>query len=116
MAAPITNHRVGRLGAPAAGTVAPRTSAEIVATLLEAGPSRPVDVADRVGIARSTLGWHADRLTAAGLLEKRPDGNRLVIADHRRTTRLLETVDPTLTQRLVDRYSRLVDLLVEDAM
>jgi predicted transcriptional regulator len=90
------------------------TSAEIVATLLEAGPSRPVDVADRVGIARSTLAWHADRLTAAGLVEKRRDGRRLVVADDRRTARLLETVDPTLPERLVDRYSRLVDLLVED--
>ena len=90
------------------------TSAEIVATLLEAGPSRPVDVADRVGIARSTLAWHVDRLTAAGLLEKRFDGHQLVVADERRTAVLLETADPTLPERLVDRYTRLVDLFLEE--
>jgi predicted transcriptional regulator len=91
------------------------TSAEIVATLLDDGPQRPVDVAERVGIARSTLAWHADRLVDAGLLEKRVDGHRLVVADERRTAALVETADPTLPERLVDRYTRLLDLLVEDA-
>jgi predicted transcriptional regulator len=90
------------------------TSAEIVATLLDDGPSRPVDVADRVGIARSTLAWHADRLTEAGLVEKRFDGHRLAVADERRTTALLAAADPTLPERLVDRYTRLLDHFVED--
>jgi predicted transcriptional regulator len=90
------------------------TSAEIVATLLDDGPSRPVDVADRVGIARSTLAWHTDRLTEAGLVEKRVDGHRLAVADERRTAALLAAADPTLPERLVDRYTRLLDLLVED--
>lgn len=89
------------------------TSAEIVATLLDEGPSRPVDVADHVGIARSTLAWHADRLETAGLVEKRFDGRQLVVADERRTATLLETADPTLPDRLVDRYTRLVDALLE---
>jgi predicted transcriptional regulator len=91
------------------------TSAEIVATLLDDGPQRPVDVAERVGIARSTLAWHADRLVDAGLLEKQVDDHRLVVADERRTAALVETADPTLPERLVDRYTRLLDLLVEDA-
>ena len=90
------------------------TSAEIVATLLDDGPQRPVDVAERVGIARSTLAWHADRLVDAGLLEKRFDGHQLVVADERRTAVLLETADPTLPERLVDRYTRLVDLFLEE--
>lgn len=89
------------------------TSAEVVATLLDEGPSRPVDVADRIGIARSTLAWHADRLVEAGLVEKRFDGHQLVVADERRTAELLETADPTLPERLVDRYTRLVDVLLE---
>jgi len=90
------------------------TSAEVVATLLDDGPQRPVDVAERVGIARSTLAWHADRLVDAGLLEKRFDGHQLVVADERRTAVLLETADPTLPERLVDRYTRLVDLFLEE--
>lgn len=89
------------------------TSAEIVATLLDDGPARPVDVADRVGIARSTLAWHADRLVEAGLVEKRFDGHQLAVADERRTAELLEAADPTLPERLVDRYTRLLDLLLE---
>ena len=89
------------------------TSAEIVATLLDEGPSRPVDVADRVGIARSTLAWHTDRLVEAGLVEKRHDGHQLVVADRRRTVELLEAADPSLPERLVDRFTRLVDVLLE---
>ena len=89
------------------------TSAEIVATLLDEGPSRPVDVADRVGIARSTLAWHTDRLVEAGLVEKRHDGHQLIVADRRRTVELLEAADPSLPERLVDRFTRLVDVLLE---
>ena len=89
------------------------TSAEIVATLLDEGPSRPVDVADRVGIARSTLAWHTDRLVEARLVEKRHDGHQLVVADRRRTVELLEAADPSLPERLVDRFTRLVDVLLE---
>jgi len=89
------------------------TSAEIIATLLDEGPSRPVDVADRVGIARSTLAWHTDRLVEAGLVEKRHDGHQLVVADRRRTVELLEAADPSLPERLVDRFTRLVDVLLE---
>jgi len=89
------------------------TSAEIVATLLDEGPARPVEVADQVDIARSTLAWHADRLVEAGLVEKRFDGHQLAVADERRTAELLQTADPTLPERLIDRYTRLVDLLLE---
>ena len=89
------------------------TSAEIVATLLDEGPSRPVDVAGRVGIARSTLAWHTDRLVEAGLVEQRYDGRQLVVADRVRTAELLEAADPSLPERLVDRFTRLVDGLLE---
>ena len=89
------------------------TSAAVVATLLDEGPSRPVDVAETVGIARSTLAWHADRLVKAGLVEKRRDGRQLVVADERRTAELLAAADPSLPERLVDRFTRLVDALLE---
>lgn len=89
------------------------TSAEIVATLLEDGPSRPVDVAERVGIARSTLAWHIDRLVEAGLIEKRRDGHQLTVGDEHRTAELLDAASPSLPGRLVDRFTRLVDVLLE---
>ena len=89
------------------------TSAAVVATLLDEGPSRPVDVAETVGVARSTLAWHADRLVEAGLIEKRRDGRQLVVADERRTAELLAAADPSLPERLVDRFTRLVDALLE---
>ena len=41
-----------------------------------------------------------------------PEYDEAAIADV--TTGDVPTVDPTLPERLVDRYSRLVDLLVED--
>lgn len=88
------------------------TSAEIVATLLEEGPSRPIDVAEEVGIARSTLSWHIDRLVEADLVEKRHDGRQLVVAEQR-TAELLDAVNLSLPGRLVDRFTRLVDALLE---
>lgn len=89
------------------------TSAEIVATLLEEGPSRPTDVADRVGIARSTLAWHVDRLVDANLIDKRRDGRQLVVVNEHRTAELLAAASPSLPGRLVDRFTRLVDALLE---
>jgi len=89
------------------------TSAAVVATLLEAGPSRPVDIAEGVGVARSTVAWHADRLLEAGLVEKRYGGDLLAVVDEERTADLLATADPTLPERLLDRYERLLDSLLE---
>jgi predicted transcriptional regulator len=89
------------------------TSAEIVAALLDEGPSRPVDIAESVGIARSTLSWHTERLAEAGLIEKRHDGHQLAVVDADRTAELLDTADPRLPERLVDRFTRLVDALLE---
>lgn len=92
------------------------TTADIVAELLAAGPARPGDVADRVGIARSTLSWHVDRLVEAGVVEKRRDCNRvtLALAAPERTARLLRRADPSLPERLVDRFTRLVDSLLAE--
>jgi predicted transcriptional regulator len=92
------------------------TTADVVAELLAAGPARPADVAERVGIARSTLSWHVGRLVDAGVVEKRRDGNRvtLALADPERTARLLDRADPSLPERLVDRFTRLVDSLLAE--
>lgn len=91
------------------------TAADIVACLMDEGPMRPVDVADRVGIARSTLSWHVSRLVTADILEKRNEKElMLALTDPERTAQLLKAADPSLTDRLVDRFTRLVDALLEE--
>lgn len=94
------------------------TCRDVITHLSEHGPSRPDDVADALGIARSTLEWHLSHLTEQDLVEKRYD-DRGRVALHllhpERTGRLLSRVAPTAPDRLVDRFVRLVDLLLEDA-
>lgn len=92
------------------------TAGDIVGYLLENGPARPAAVADDLDVARSTLEWHLDRLSAADLVEKRRDRrNRVTLAVARpsETVRLLRDADPTLRERLVDRFTRLVDQFLE---
>ena len=94
------------------------TARDVVTFLLAQGESAPATVVESVGVARSTLEWHLEALVAAGLVEKRRgDGNRVTLAptDPDEAARLLATVDPSLARRLVDRFERLVDALVEDA-
>lgn len=92
------------------------TAADVVSVLMDDGPLPGGETAERAGIARSTLSWHLDRLVEADLVEKRYDRGRVVLslADSARTARLLDRADPTLPQRLVDRFTRLVDSLLEE--
>lgn len=94
------------------------TAGDIVAALVADGPSSPATVADRLGLARSTLSWHVDRLEASGLVDRVRDGRgrvTLEVADHDRTATLLAKVEPSPADRLVSRFTRLVDTLIEDA-
>ena len=104
----------GEIRAPGDGGDAPR-----------ADPARdgragtpPGAVADRVGIARSTLEHHLDHLTEADLVEKRYDDRGRVtlhLARPAATARLLDSVSPSLPERFVDRFVRLVDDLLGGA-
>ena len=94
------------------------TAREIVVSLIEHGPSRPAAVADDLDIARSTLEYHLDHLVDHDVVEKEYDErNRVTLSlvDPDRTAPLLSEVSPTVPDRLVDRFSRLVDGLLEDA-
>lgn len=98
-------------------TLRRETARDIVADLIEHGASPPNDVAARLDIARSTLEWHCERLLAADLLRKdRDESGRvtLVVPDERAAVRWLLTVDPSTTDRLVDRFTRLVDGLLRE--
>lgn len=91
------------------------TSADVVSVLLESGETPATEVAERVGIARSTLSWHAERLIDVGLVEESRDPAGRVALDlayPQRTARLLRRARPTLPGRLVDRFTRLVDSLL----
>jgi len=94
------------------------TARDILAYLIEHGSPRPNPVADELGIARSTLEWHLNHLVEQEVVEKHRDArNRvtLVLARPLATGRLLKEITPSLPERLVDRFTRLVDQLLEDA-
>ena len=92
------------------------TDRAIIGHLLERGESRPGAVAEELGVARSTLEWHLDRLIEQDVVEKRRvGGNRvsIAVADPDRTRKLLASVSPSLPDRFLDRFTRLVDSLFE---
>lgn len=91
------------------------TASDIVAYVLVTGPTAPGPAADDLGIARSTLEWHLDRLVEHRLITKqRDERNRVTLAVENgdRTIELLRDADPSLRDRLVDRFTRLVDQLL----
>ena len=95
------------------------TTREIVVYLIEHEPARPGAIADELGIARSTLEYHLDRLVDRDVVEKSYDErNRvtLALANPERTGELLSAVEPTVPDRLLDRFTRLVDELLEGPM
>ncbi|WP_323674226.1 winged helix-turn-helix transcriptional regulator [Halorubellus sp. PRR65] len=91
------------------------TTRDVLLACLDDASNRPADVADRVGIARSTLEHHVANLEDAGVLEKHRDRRgrvTLALARPQRTADLLETVEPSVSDKLVDRFARLVDDLL----
>ena len=88
-----------------------RAAADSVAVLLEDGPLTATETAARVGIADATLSWHRGRLAEAGLLAS--EDGRLVVPEPERTAALLDRADPSIPERLVDRFTRLVDDLLD---
>lgn len=91
------------------------TARDVVAVLYDAGEARPDAVADRVGVARSTLEYHLDGLVAGDIVAKHRESNRVTLSLSRpeATVALLGTVEPSLAERLTDRFERLVDGLLE---
>lgn len=91
------------------------TARDVIGYLLEHGPTDPATVADDIGVARSTLEWHLDHLVEQSVVTKERDSrNRvtLVLARPDETTALLAAVSPSLPDRFLDRFTRLVDDLL----
>ena len=93
------------------------TSRDVLGYLLESGPSRPQTVADAIGVARSTLEWHVNHLVEQDVVWKERDSrNRvtLIVSHPDRTRELLKAVSPSIPDRFVDRFTRLVDSLMNE--
>jgi len=91
------------------------TARDVLVYLMTGGPSPPGDVADGVGIARSTLEWHLDHLVEQDIVDKeRDDRNHvtLVLSRPQETAQMLRVVEPSVADRLVDRFTRLIDGLL----
>lgn len=91
------------------------TARDLMFLLLEREEATAGELTAGLGIARSTLSYHADRLVETGLVAKRrgDDGRvRFSLTDPEETLRLLETIRPSLPDRLLDRFTRLVDDLL----
>lgn len=92
------------------------TARDVLFYLLEQEEAPAATVADELDIARSTLSYHLDRLTDASLVEERRDDSGRIhvsLARPDETLRLLRTIRPSFPGRLVDRFTRLVDDLLE---
>jgi len=83
----------------------------IVAGLEEPEPAA-ADLAEDLGVARSTVSWHVSTLVEAEVAEKCYDQqgrSHITLTRPEETRRLLDEVTPSLPDRLVDRFTRLVD-------
>lgn len=92
------------------------TAGDIVAYLLANGASDPATITGELGIARSTLWWHLNRLATEDMVTRRRNeagDTQLVLAQPVETARVLRDADPSLSERLVGRFIRVIDRLLE---
>lgn len=96
------------------------TTRELIIALLSTRERHPQELADQLSLARSTIEWHLSTLIDADIVEKERMGTtagneRLIVRlTHPETTyRLLREIEPGRTDRLVDRFMRLTDELLE---
>lgn len=93
------------------------TARAIVRELLEAESARPVDLASRLDLPRSTLEYHLETLEDADVVVRQRLGGRVVVTpcDPDALRAALELVDPGPVSSALDRFERLVDRLLAEA-
>lgn len=92
------------------------TARDVLVFLMTNGPCDPNTVADGLKIARSTLEWHLDHLVEQELVDKERESRNdvtLVVRHPEETARMLRLVNPSVAERLVDRFTRLIDGLLD---
>ncbi len=94
------------------------TTREMVLYLLRNDPAPPAELTAQLDLARSTVEWHLSRLIEHDIAQKEPvksEDSRLVVtlSNKQELYRLLREIEPRLLDRVVDRFSRLTDELLE---
>lgn len=95
------------------------TTREIVLYLLRNNRATPAELTDRLDLARSTIEWHLSRLIDREIVTKEQlddSTTELVVqlTGESDVYRLLREIEPRLLDRVVDRFSRLADDLLDD--
>jgi predicted transcriptional regulator len=95
------------------------TTREIVLFVLRNEPVAPATLADQLDLARSTVEGHLSQLVEHDIARKEEmdgDSSRVVVTlpDDEGIYRLLREIEPRLLDRVVDRFSRLADNLLEE--
>jgi len=75
------------------------TTREVMRTLLAEETSSPADVAEAVGVARSTLEWHLGHLVEHDIVEKRYGAYNRVTVELCRTDRTADLLDRFFEER-----------------
>jgi predicted transcriptional regulator len=84
----------------------------LIVHALDAGEPSAADLAEDLDVARSTVSWHISTLVEAGVAEKTYDAQgrtHIRLTDPEATQTLLQEVKPSLPDKLVDRFTRLID-------
>jgi len=88
------------------------TARELITHLVEDDQLPAATLAERLGLARSTVSWHIDTLEEADIVE-RSYGDRgrveVTLTRPEETVAFLQAVTPSLSDRLVDRFMQFVD-------
>lgn len=92
---------------------------ELVFFLLRNDPVAPAEIAEQLGLARSTIEWHLSRLIRNDMVRKDQaetgcSGNVVRLQQKQAVYRLLREIEPNLLDRVVDRFSRLADDLLDE--
>jgi predicted transcriptional regulator len=93
------------------------TARSIIVTALEEEEPSAVELTEELDVARSTVSWHVSTLVDADVVEKVYDQqgrSHVRLTRPEETRRLLDEVRPSLPDKLVDRFTRLVDASFSD--
>lgn len=94
------------------------TTRELVLFLLDRDPVSPATIADRLDLARSTVEWHLARLVEHEMARKQTPAEgqtvTVTLTDDEDLYRLLREIEPHILDRVVDRFSRLTDSLLDE--
>ncbi len=88
------------------------TPREVMIHLLENQEETPQELVEELEVPRSTLEHHLGNLVDSGVVYKRRDGDSSVtvgLVDADRTAETLKSVESTVPEQLVDRFTQLVD-------